>query len=99
MNIDLNINEFQKFRWAHSRVNSLLYLSTAPILSQLIGTLGWVIWGVIFVVACLSTPRLGYFLAKHIVGEWYKLDFGSSYMEYRKNEKRVVAALLLNNEN
>ena len=99
MNIDFNIEEFQKFRWSHSRVNSLLYLLAIPLLSQSTDAMGWVIWGVAFVALCLCTPRLGYFLAKHIVGTWYRSEFGSTYSEYRKNEKRVAAAILLMNEN
>ena len=111
MDLKFNIAEFQKFRWAHANVNGLLYLLTpfsvliarsskllAEFLDHSLWSLEFLIFAILCLVLCFYIPRIGYSLAKYIVGAWYISEFGLNYTEYRQNEKKVAAALLLDNE-
>jgi hypothetical protein len=41
----------------------------------------------------LLTPRFGFYLARYILGRYYKPDnFGKSYAEYRRIERRHCAS-------
>ena len=99
----MDVKEFHTFRWAHARTNGVLYALFIPV-----GLVIWSwrkifeidLWSQestvaigVFLVLCLFVPRAGYKLARHIVGQWYKPEFGKNYSEYRHNEKAVAAKL------
>ena len=87
--------EFHKFRWAHANANR--FLLGLSYLFLIIFLLFW--WfrdreffgvipmlGVVVIIALI--PRLGFYLARHIVGFYYKEEFyGRSYNQYRAQEK------------
>lgn len=89
-------SEFLRFRWAHANANSFLY-GALLVFCFIVGIYRWLtgimlpwMWFLtgLFVV-WLFIPSLGFFLARHIVGFYYKKDyFGHSYKEYRLREKQ-----------
>jgi hypothetical protein len=95
-------SEFHRFRWAHANANSFLY-GVFIVLGLIFVLIRWLL-GVeppkllsqefiafIVVIGAISfvIPRMGFHLARHIYGTYYKPDhFGSSYKEYRLQEKQ-----------
>lgn len=107
MELPFSAQEFRRFIRAHIRVNHILTWSFLG-LAALIGTIRWgldalgepfgtvnlVFAGFAFVVVLLI-PRLGYKVAVHIVGDWYRPEFGSNFKEYAHNEKLLNAKQLV----
>ncbi len=97
---DINKKEFHNFRYSHSQANNFLY-GAYYILCFLIFvgiklanpeiSLFWYL-GLVLLMYLLSftLPYCGYKLAKYIVSSWYSNDFGDTYSEYRKIERRVL---------
>ncbi len=87
--------EFNKFRWAHANANRFLLVLSYIFLSlfllfwwlrdrEFLGVIAML--GVVVIIAFI--PRLGFYLARHIVGFYYKEEFyGRSYNQYRAQEK------------
>ena len=107
MELPFNELEFRRFIQAHIKINHVL----AWAFLGLAAVIGFARWGLdalgepfsyvnlafaaaTFVVALLI-PRLGYKLAVHVVGDWYRPEFGSNFREYAHNEKLLNAKRLV----
>ena len=97
--------EFHRFRWAHAHANEFLY-GVGIFFCAIVGLVRWLVSSdrpvgftvgdiMVFVVVGVSfsvIPRLGYYLARYIVGLWYQPEhFGTSYRAYRRIEKAQKA--------
>ncbi len=101
MDSNFNNEGFCNFRSAHHRTNKFLagvYVVSCTILAVYIDfVVGYELQGVDWffffsftTIYGISLSRVGYKLAKFIVGYWFEKNFGENYSKYRRIEKMYL---------
>jgi hypothetical protein len=101
--------EFTRFRRANERMQRIV-LNFLFLNATILGLIRWyrdipwnifsieMIFAILVVFFGIFIPRISYMLTRHVVGYWYKSEFGIDYTEFCKNEKISEAKELSENE-